>query len=89
VNVGVRRAIPGPRGICLFGVEKTAKVPQVRSRFLGANLGTAAPRVTSLLGRTGRRRTLGGEPHDGHELLQSDFEDLGNFHERLALGNGI
>ena len=32
--------------------------------------------------------TLGGELQDGNELLQSDFEDLGDLRNRVAAGNG-
>ena len=37
----------------------------------------------------GRRRTLRRELQDGDELLQSDFEDLGNFQKRVAVGNAL
>src|SRR5271157_3154206 len=37
----------------------------------------------------GRRRALGRELQDGDELLQSEFEDLGNFQKRLAVRNAL
>jgi|SRR5271157_1964721 len=42
-----------------------------------------------LTARRGRRGTLSRELQDGNELLQSDFEDLGNFHKRLDVRNGL
>ena len=64
------------------------KVPRFAPCFWPLAWGTT-PHDTSLLGRSSRLRTFGCELQDGHELLQSDFEDLANFHERLALGNGV
>ena len=47
------------------------------------------PAGTSLLGRAGWRRTFGRELQHGNELLQSEFEDLGNFQQRVAFANGV
>jgi len=50
---------------------------------LGGNPGVLEP------ARSGRRGTLSRELQHRNELLQSEFEDLGNFQKRLAVGNAL
>jgi len=42
-----------------------------------------------LTARRGRHRALSRELRHGNELLQSNFEDLGNFHKRVNVGNAL
>src|SRR5271157_2257346 len=65
---------------------------QVRVLLSDANPGRrgfAASRDDCLTVRSGRRPTLSRELQDGHELLQSEFEDLDNFQKRLAVGSAL